>query len=49
MPTAADYAARKPVLQLVWWLEYADDHATAEHLSVTDAMYAELGSASVPV
>jgi fructosamine-3-kinase len=36
------YAARKPVLQLVWCLEYAEDHPTAEHQAVTDQVCREL-------
>lgn len=37
------YADRRPVLQLLWCLEYADEHPTAEHQAHTDRVCAELG------
>ncbi|MBV9895358.1 MAG: phosphotransferase [Chloroflexi bacterium] len=42
------YAARRPVLQLLWCLEYADSHPTREHQAVTDELCAELGIAAIP-
>ena len=42
------YQARKPVLQLLWCLEYAEHDASAEHQSVTDQVCAELGIAPIP-
>jgi fructosamine-3-kinase len=37
------YLLRRPVLQLLWCLEYADYHPTVEHQLVTNAVCAELG------
>ncbi|MBV9581380.1 MAG: aminoglycoside phosphotransferase family protein [Chloroflexi bacterium] len=37
------YPTRRPVLQLLWCLEYADVHPTVEHEAVTNAVCAELG------
>ncbi|MDQ6673905.1 MAG: phosphotransferase [Chloroflexota bacterium] len=44
---ADGYAARKPVLQLLWCLEYADFNSSAEHQVVTDGVCAELGIAPI--
>jgi len=44
---ADGYSSRRPVLQLLWCLEYADSHPTLEHQSVTNAVCAELGIAPV--
>jgi len=38
-----DYARRRPILQLMWCLEYADDHASPVHQEDTDGVCAELG------
>jgi fructosamine-3-kinase len=40
---ADGYSARRPVLQLLWCLEYADFHPTLEHQRVTGAVCTELG------
>jgi len=41
------YPMRRPVLQLLWCLEYADLHRTVEHQLVTNAVCAELGMPNV--
>jgi hypothetical protein len=40
--TGSDYPARKPVLQLLWCLEYAEHNASVEHQAVTDQVCTEL-------
>jgi aminoglycoside phosphotransferase (APT) family kinase protein len=43
------YAARRPVLQLVWCLEYAQYHPTEDgHQALTDLVCDELGIAHIP-
>jgi Ser/Thr protein kinase RdoA (MazF antagonist) len=37
------YALRRPILQLLWCLEYADDHTSARHQADTDQVCADLG------
>jgi aminoglycoside phosphotransferase (APT) family kinase protein len=37
------YGARRPVLQLLWCLEYADQFPTSDHQAVTDQVCHELG------
>jgi aminoglycoside phosphotransferase (APT) family kinase protein len=44
---ADGYSSRRPVLQLLWCLEYADFHTTLEHQRITDAVCTELGIAPV--
>ena len=44
---ADSYSFRRPVLQLLWCLEYADSHPTLEHQTVTNAVCAELGIPAV--
>jgi hypothetical protein len=43
----SEYRARKPVLQLLWCLEYAEHNASAEHQAVTDQVCRELGIESI--
>jgi Ser/Thr protein kinase RdoA (MazF antagonist) len=43
----SEYRARKPVLQLLWCLEYAEHNASAEHQAVTDRVCRELGIESI--
>lgn len=45
---ADGYAARRPVLQLLWCLEYADFHPSPEHQAVTNEVCAELGIGAIP-
>jgi Ser/Thr protein kinase RdoA (MazF antagonist) len=45
--TGNEYPARKPVLQLLWCLEYAEHDASAEHQAVTNQVCAELGIAPI--
>jgi Ser/Thr protein kinase RdoA (MazF antagonist) len=45
---ADGYAARRPVLQLLWCLEYADFHPSPEHQAVTNGVCAELGIGDIP-
>jgi fructosamine-3-kinase len=40
---SAEYTMRRPLLQLLWCLEYAEQHATVEHQAVTNGVCAELG------
>ena len=40
---AAEYMMRRPLLQLLWCLEYAEHHASAEHQALTNGVCAELG------
>jgi len=42
-PLPAAYVHRRPILQLLWCLEFADEHPTAEHQADTDRVCAELG------
>ena len=44
---ADGYPWRRPVLQLLWCLEYADFHPTLEHQTVTNSVCAELRIAPV--
>jgi aminoglycoside phosphotransferase (APT) family kinase protein len=39
----AAYASRRPLLQLLWCLEYAEEHTTAQHQSDTDQVCRSLG------
>lgn len=41
------YAVRRPVRQMLWCLEYAEFHRSAEHQAVTDGVCAELGIAPI--
>lgn len=40
---ASEYTIRRPLLQLLWCLEYAEQHASVEHLAITNGVCAELG------
>jgi aminoglycoside phosphotransferase (APT) family kinase protein len=40
---SAEYMMRRPLLQLLWCLEYAEQHVSAEHQAVTNGVCAELG------
>ncbi len=40
---AAEYLVRRPLLQLLWCLEYAEHHASVEHQALTNGVCAELG------
>jgi aminoglycoside phosphotransferase (APT) family kinase protein len=40
---AAEYVMRRPLLQLLWCLEYAEHHASLEHQGVTNGVCAQLG------
>jgi aminoglycoside phosphotransferase (APT) family kinase protein len=40
---AAEYMTRRPLLQLLWCLEYAEHDASAQHQALTNAVCAELG------
>jgi Ser/Thr protein kinase RdoA (MazF antagonist) len=42
-PVPSDYPARRPVLQLLWCLEYAEYNSSPDHQAVTDEVCAELG------
>jgi len=43
----AEYVVRRPILQLLWCLEYADDHTSAAHADTQRApSSASPGSAS---
>ena len=46
-PTHNDYAAWKPVFQLLWCLEYAEHSTSAEHQAVTDQVCTKLGIAPI--
>ena len=46
-PIDAGYPARRPVLQLLWCLEYAEHHPSDQHRAVTDQVCAELGIPSI--
>lgn len=38
-----EYVLRRPLLQLLWCLEFAEGHPSAEHLALTDGVCADLG------
>jgi thiamine kinase-like enzyme len=40
---ADEYPLRRPLLQLLWCLEYAQQHASPEHQAFTNSVFAELG------
>jgi Ser/Thr protein kinase RdoA (MazF antagonist) len=40
---ADEYMLRRPLLQLLWCLEYAEQHASPEHQAFTNRVFAELG------
>jgi aminoglycoside phosphotransferase (APT) family kinase protein len=42
-PVPDDYLLRRPILQLLWCLEYADYHTSAAHEADTNVVLAELG------
>jgi Ser/Thr protein kinase RdoA (MazF antagonist) len=46
-PIAAGYLARRPILQLLWCLEYAEYNQSPQHQAVTAAVCAELGMAPI--
>jgi len=46
-PLADGYLARRPVLQLLWCLEFAELHASPQHQADTDRVCAELGIAPI--
>jgi len=48
-PVADGYLARRPVLQLLWCLEFAEHHASPQHEADTDQVCAELGIAPIPL
>lgn len=46
-PLADEYLARRPVLQLLWCLEYAEYHVSTEHQAEIDRLCAELAMAPI--
>jgi len=46
-PVAATYGARRPLLQLLWCLEFAQDHRSADHQLLTDSVCDELAVARI--
>ena len=44
---ATEYLMRRPLLQLLWCLEYAEQHASVEHQALTNGVCTELGLSEI--